>query len=151
MAELTTWRVGTALEYKGFAELLVIFIRKLYFFLNWGRTSPSLPLALLTKPNVKNRNFEMPKMLNFISTLQEVFHVYLNKFEIAVSHSFLIIFRNNTFTLFNQILRNAQSPRKIAVCNEMFKIVLERFLLKGVSFSLGTNCKLYMHDLSVFC
>ena len=81
-------------------------------FLKWGRTSPSLPLALPTKPNVKNRNFEMPKVMNFISKLQEVFHVYLNKFETAVSHSFLIIFSNNKFTLFNQILRNAQSPRK---------------------------------------
>ena len=26
--------------------------------------------------------------------VQEVFHVYLNKFEIAVTHSFLIIFGN---------------------------------------------------------
>ena len=32
---------------------------------------------------------------------QEVFHVYLNKFEIAVSHLFLIIFSNNTFSLVN--------------------------------------------------
>ena len=31
--------------------------------------------------------------------IQEVFHVYLNKFEIAVSHSFLIIFCNNKLTL----------------------------------------------------
>ena len=30
-----------------------------------------------------------------IFNVQEVFHVYLNKFEIAVSHSFLIIFGNN--------------------------------------------------------
>ena len=44
--------------------------------------------------------------------IQEVFHVYLNKFEIAVSHSFLIIFSFNKFTLVNQISRNAQSPRK---------------------------------------
>ena len=44
--------------------------------------------------------------------LQEVFHVYLNKFEIAVSHLFLIIFSYNKFTLVNQISRNAQSPRK---------------------------------------
>ena len=35
------------------------------------------------------------------SLLQEVFIVYLNKFEIAVSHLFLIIFRNNKFTLVN--------------------------------------------------
>ena len=44
--------------------------------------------------------------------IQEVFHVYLNKFEIAVSHSFLIIFCNNKFTLVNQIFRNAQTQRK---------------------------------------
>ena len=44
--------------------------------------------------------------------IQEVFHVYLNKFEIAVSHSFLIIFSNNKFTLVNQTSINAQSPRK---------------------------------------
>ena len=42
----------------------------------------------------------------------EVFHVYLNKFEISVSHLFLIIFSNNKFTLVNLISRNAQSPRK---------------------------------------
>ena len=44
--------------------------------------------------------------------LQEVFHVYLNKFEIVLSHLFLIIFSNNKFTLVNLISRNAQSPRK---------------------------------------
>ena len=43
-------------------------------------------------------------------TIQEMFHVYLNKFEIAVSHLFLIIFNNNILTLVNQISRNAQSP-----------------------------------------
>ena len=47
-----------------------------------------------------------------VNALQEVFHVYLNKFEIAISHSFLIIFSNNKFTLVNQIFRNAQSQRK---------------------------------------
>ena len=44
--------------------------------------------------------------------LQEMFHVYLSKFEIPVSHLFLIIFSNNKFTLINQSSRNAQSPRK---------------------------------------
>ena len=44
--------------------------------------------------------------------VQEVFHVYLNKFEIAVSTLFLIIFSNNEFILVNLISRNAQSPRK---------------------------------------
>ena len=46
------------------------------------------------------------------SAIQEVFHVYLNKFIIAISHSFLIIFCNNKFILVNQIFRNAQTPRK---------------------------------------
>ena len=44
--------------------------------------------------------------------LQEAFHVYLNKLEIAVSHLFLIIFSNNKFTLVNLISRNWQSQRK---------------------------------------
>ena len=39
-------------------------------------------------------------------------YVYLNKFEIAVSHIFLIIFSNNKFSLVNPISRNAQPPRK---------------------------------------
>ena len=44
--------------------------------------------------------------------IHEVFHVYLSKFEIAVSHLFLILFSNNKFTLVNLISRNEQSPRK---------------------------------------
>ena len=44
--------------------------------------------------------------------IQLVFHVYLNKYEIAISHLFLIIFSNNDFALVNLISRNAQSPRK---------------------------------------
>ena len=48
----------------------------------------------------------------FIHDVQEVFHVYLNKFEIAVSQLFLIIFSNNKFTLVNLISRNAQPPSK---------------------------------------
>ena len=41
-----------------------------------------------------------------------MFQVYLNKFQIAVSHLFLILLSNNKFTLVNLISRNAQSPRK---------------------------------------
>ena len=44
--------------------------------------------------------------------IQELFHVYLNIFEIALSHLVLIIFGNNNFTLDNLITRTAQSPRK---------------------------------------
>ena len=43
-----------------------------------------------------------------------MFHVYLNKFEIAVSHLFIIIFSTNKFTLFNLISRNC-SHQKIAL------------------------------------
>ena len=50
--------------------------------------------------------------MHFRIIVQEVFHVYLNKFEIDVSQLFFSIFSNNKFTLFNQISRNAQSPRK---------------------------------------
>ena len=42
-----------------------------------------------------------------LAYIQEVFHVYLNKFEIAVSHLFLIIFSNNKCTLVNLISRYA--------------------------------------------
>ena len=44
--------------------------------------------------------------------LQEVFHVYLNKFEFALSDLLHIKFSNYTFTLVNLISRNTQSPRK---------------------------------------
>ena len=44
--------------------------------------------------------------------IQEVFHVYLNKFEMAVVHLFLIIICNDIFTLVNLISRNAQPLRK---------------------------------------
>ena len=44
--------------------------------------------------------------------IQEVFHVYLNKFEIAVSDLFLIIFIDNKFTFVILISRNAKPPRK---------------------------------------
>ena len=47
-----------------------------------------------------------------IDIVQEVFHVYLNKFEIAVSQLFLILFSNIKLTLVNQISKNAQLPRK---------------------------------------
>ena len=48
----------------------------------------------------------------YYKDVQEVFHVYLNKFEIVASHLFLIKFSKNKFTLVYQISRNAQSPRQ---------------------------------------
>ena len=47
-----------------------------------------------------------PSSVKVSPDIQEEFHVYLNKFETAVSHSFLIIFSNNKFTLVYQISRN---------------------------------------------
>ena len=44
--------------------------------------------------------------------LQEVFHVYLNKFENAVAHLFLVILDNNWFPWVSLISRNTQSSRK---------------------------------------
>ena len=44
--------------------------------------------------------------------IQEVFHVYLNKFENAVTHLFLVIFGNNWFPWDSLISRNTQPSRK---------------------------------------
>ena len=44
--------------------------------------------------------------------IQEVFHVYLNKFENAVTHLFLVIFCKNWFPWVSLISRNTQSSRK---------------------------------------
>ena len=65
-----------------------------------------------------------------ILLIQEVFHVYLNKFEIAVSHLFIIIFSNNRFTLVNLISRNAQPPRKYLLT-----------LCAGLKQSLKMSCQ----------
>ena len=46
--------------------------------------------------------------------VQEVFHVYLNKFEIAVSHLLLIIFSNNIFTIGKSDLQECAVTKKIA-------------------------------------
>ena len=43
-------------------------------------------------------NINERKAANLQKYLQEVFHIYLNKFEIAVSNLFLSIFSNNKFT-----------------------------------------------------
>ena len=48
--------------------------------------------------------------------VQEVFHVYLNKFEIAVSHLFLIIFSNNKLIYIGcSDLRECTLTKKIAL------------------------------------
>ena len=47
------------------------------------------------------------------NTIQEVFHVYLNKFENFITHLFLVIFSNNCFPWVSMISRNTQSSRKL--------------------------------------
>ena len=61
--------------------------------------------------NKKRDENDVRRILSSLS-IQEVFHVYLNKFEIAISHLFLIILGNNEFTFVNLISRNAQPPLK---------------------------------------
>ena len=64
----------------------------------------SLSVTILLKVNIVD--------LIGLLYLQEVFHVYLNKFKIEVSHLFLIIFSYNKFTPVNLISMNTQTPRK---------------------------------------
>ena len=47
-----------------------------------------------------------------IFLMQEVFHVYLNKFENDVTHLFLVILGNNLFSWVSLISRNTQSSGK---------------------------------------
>ena len=60
--------------------------------------------------NNKKRDENDVRRISSSLAIQEVFHVYLNKFEIAISHLFLIILGNNKFTFVNLISRNAQPP-----------------------------------------
>ena len=52
------------------------------------------------------------RKIGYNTNVQEVYHVYLNKFKIALSHLFLILFSDDTFTLVNLTSWNAQPPRK---------------------------------------
>ena len=52
------------------------------------------------------------KIIRDTLEVQEVFHVYLNKFENAVTHLFLFIFDNNWFPWLSLISRNTQSSKK---------------------------------------
>ena len=74
-----------------------------------------IKVRIMSKPHAYLHTIKKPHAKfhkDRYTSVQEVFHVYLNKFEIAVSHLFLIIFSKNKFTLVNQISRIAQSPRK---------------------------------------
>ena len=51
-------------------------------------TAKILPLAAILQLSEYARS-------GSIAAIQEVFHVYLNKFENAITHSFLVIFGNN--------------------------------------------------------
>ena len=66
--------------------------------------------------------------------IQEVFHVYLNKFEIAVSHLFLIIFSNYKFTLVNLISSNGHSPRKKLL--SLFAVLKQSLKMSSQSLSV---------------
>ena len=57
-----------------------------------------IPYILDTKSN-----------FDFVSNIQEVFHVYLNKFENSVTHLFLVIFSNNWFQWVSLISKNTQA------------------------------------------
>ena len=52
--------------------------------------------------------------LKNLSCIQEVFHVYLNKFENAFIHLFLVIFGNNRFQWVSLISRNTQSSHNMS-------------------------------------
>ena len=49
-----------------------------------------------------------------MSLLQEVFHVYLNKFENVITYLFLVIFGNNWFQWVSLISRNTQSSQNMS-------------------------------------
>ena len=50
-----------------------------------------------------------------LSIIQEVFHVYLNKFEIAVSHLFLFIFSNHQFAFGYSDLHECAATKKLSL------------------------------------
>ena len=78
---------------------------------NFVQTQCNRPVLyeMLFKEKVNGRQTTHARQI--LITIQEVFHANLNKFEIAVSHLFLIVFSNNKFTMGNLISRNAQSPK----------------------------------------
>ena len=57
--------------------------------------------------------FVLKKNVTCFKKFLEVFHVYLNNFEIVVSHFVLIILSNNKFTLVN--LQECEVTKKIAL------------------------------------
>ena len=59
---------------------------------------------------IKKRDENAVRRISSSFAIQEMFHVYFNKFEIAISHFILIILGNNKFTFVNLISRNAQPP-----------------------------------------
>ena len=81
--------------------------------------APTMPLVtkqqhdLSTIPNCSHNGIKWQnKIYSTNSVLQEVFHVYLNKFENAVTRLILVILGNNWFPKASRISRNTQSSRK---------------------------------------
>ena len=66
--------------------------------------------------------------------LQEVFHVYLNKFENAITHLFLVTFGNNCFPWNSLISKSMQSS------NDQFLIFI--FWFETVSEDEKSNFKI---------
>ena len=70
--------------------------------------------------------------------VQEVLHVYLNKFEIAIFDLFLIIFINNKLRLVNMISKNTQSPRKWLLT--LFADLKQSMKMSSQSLSVSKCC-----------
>ena len=71
-----------------FQGLIVALPGHIHFFLSLQTLSPLTPI----------QNFVEATVLHIANGLQEAFHVYLNKIEMAVTHLFLITFYNNCLT-----------------------------------------------------
>ena len=93
-------------------------------------TSLSLLAGRTVRPSLSHEN----KRMCFEIGIQEVFHVYLNKFESAVSHLFLIIISNDQITLIDLVSKNAQPPRKY---------------LLTLCFGLNKSLKMSSQNLSI--
>ena len=81
------------------------------------------------------------------ATIQEVFHVYLNKFENTVTHLFLVILGNNLFPWVNLIFRNKQWSRKYFFTFIFWFETVSEVLLENKAFQL--DILLFGSDLNI--
>ena len=90
-----------------------------------GLRAPGLLLLYVYLETVVKNNLALCPIWDKMH-IQEVFHVYLNKFENAVTHLFLVILSNNLFPWVSLISRNTQSSRKqFLIFNFWFETVSE--------------------------